>query len=79
MLSPEERSLRARIGGLTAAARGKTNTGPARAAFEQRFYDLVDPDGQLPEAERIRRAEAAKKAHFAWMAFKSAQARRKRG
>ncbi len=78
MLSPEERSLRSRIAGLSATAQGKTNTAPARAAFDRRFLNQVDPDGQLPEAERNRRAEAAKKAHFARMAYRSAQARKKR-
>lgn len=79
MLTPEQRSLRARLGGLTTAARHDTReiTAPARRAFLQRFEDEVDPDRTLPPPERARRAEAAKRLHFARLAMKSAQARRK--
>lgn len=38
----------------------------------------VDPDGLLPAGERVRRAEAARKAYFARLALKSAKARRGR-
>ena len=51
-------------------------TAPARRAFEQRFEDEVDPDRTLPDAERARRAEHARKAYFAALALKSARARR---
>jgi hypothetical protein len=51
-------------------------TRPAREAFDARFEREVDPGGRLPEAERKRRAASARKAHFARMALKSAQARR---
>jgi hypothetical protein len=44
----------------------------------RRFERQVDPDGTLPEAERLRRAEAARKAYFTGLAFKSAKARRER-
>jgi hypothetical protein len=45
------------------------------------FAERVDPDGLLSEEERHRRAELARKAYFARLAFKSARARsaRKRG
>ena len=46
-------------------------------AFEKRFLDQVDPDRALPEAERLRRAAAARKLYFADLAFRSARARRK--
>jgi len=49
-----------------------------RQAFMNSFYDKVDPDRLLPEAERERRAEQARKAYFAGLAFKSAKARRQR-
>jgi hypothetical protein len=42
------------------------------------FYDQVDPDRVLPDAERERRATQARKAYFAGLAFKSAKARRQR-
>jgi hypothetical protein len=38
----------------------------------------VDPDGILPEAERQRRAECARKAYYTALAAKSARARRSR-
>lgn len=53
-------------------------TAAARSAFMDRFSKQVDPDGQLDPAERERRAESAKRAHFARMALKSAQARARR-
>lgn len=74
-MTPAERILRARIGALSLHAQGKTNTGPARAKFLARFETEVDPEGVLPNAERQRRAQAARKAHFARMALKSAQTR----
>jgi hypothetical protein len=40
------------------------------------FERQVDPDGVLPQAERTRRAEAARKAHYAEMARRSLAARR---
>ena len=51
---------------------------PARAAFLNKFEDQVDPDRVLPEAERLRRAESARKAHFARLALASARARAKK-
>jgi len=65
------------MGAYTLHAKGKTNTGPARKAFDDRFRKQVDPDGILPDDERERRAEHAKRAYFAGLALKSATARRK--
>lgn len=53
-------------------------TSPARAAFNKRFDDEVDPSRSLPPQERARRAESARKAYFMRLALKSAQARRAR-
>jgi hypothetical protein len=53
-------------------------TAKARAAFLERFVDQVDPDRRLSERERLRRAESARKAYFARLALKSAQARTSR-
>lgn len=50
-------------------------TAAGRAAAEARFEKLVDPEGKLSPAERAKRAQAARKAHFQRMALKSAQAR----
>lgn len=79
-MTPEQRALRARLGGLATAARHDTRevTAPARRAFMARFEALVDPDGTLPPAERARRAEAAKRLHFSRLALKSAAARKRR-
>lgn len=76
---PDDMARRGRIGGLTTSSRHdtKANTAPARKAFLSRFEREVDPDGSLPEAERQRRAEAAKKAHMLKLAHASAKARRK--
>ena len=80
MLSAEEASLRARIGAyaLHACRNPRDTTANARAAFFKRFEREVDTDGVLPEDERRRRAEYAKRAHFARLALKSARARARR-
>jgi hypothetical protein len=53
-------------------------TKAARAAFNDRFVREVDPDNRLPEGERQRRAECARKAYYTALAAKSARARRQR-
>jgi len=71
-LTPEQRSLRARMGAYAVLSRydAKEITKPARDAFMARFEKQVDPEGTLPEAERARRAEAAKQLHFQQLAWK---------
>ena len=73
-------SQRARIGGLALAAshNSKAYTRNARAAFLSKFEAQVDPDGILPLAERQRRATAARRLHFARLAYRSAVVRRQR-
>ncbi|MEY8013837.1 hypothetical protein [Mycobacterium servetii] len=44
----------------------------------EKFAHQVDPDGTLPPAERAKRAESLRRAHFKRLALKSAQARRRR-
>jgi hypothetical protein len=78
-LTPVQRTLRAQMGAYRLHAMGKTNTGPARKAFDDRFLNEVDPGRTLPEAERSRRAKAAKSAYFKGLALKSSQARGARG
>ena len=79
-LTPELRSLRAR---MAAHALHKTHDGrevtaeagaadPSSDAYWQR---KVDPDLQLDPVERNRRADHAKKEHYARMAYRSAIAR----
>lgn len=41
-----------------------------------KFEQQADPEGNLPPAERARRAEHLRKAHFQRLALKSAQSRR---
>ena len=79
-LTRAERSLRARAAAyrLHSLYDSRQLTANARAAFEQRFARQVDPDGVLPEAERQRRAECARKAYYSALAAKSARARRNR-
>lgn len=73
-------SERARIAALTRHSRGDTleATAPARAAFEARFSNEVDPDGRLQPDERARRAKRAMRAHMLRLAARSAEARAKR-
>lgn len=51
---------------------------PARTKMLEKFEDEVDPNRELPESERAKRAEYARKAHFQRLALMSAQARRRR-
>jgi len=78
-LTPSERSMRARIAAHAVHAKydSRDLTANARKSFLSRFEREVDPDGVLPEAERIRRAEHARKAYFQQLAYKSARARRR--
>lgn len=81
-LTPSERSMRASIAAHTSWAKTPdpaARTAPARTAALARFEREVDPDGVLPDAERIRRAEHARKAYFQQLAYRSARARRAKG
>jgi hypothetical protein len=76
-----ELSLAGRIGAFASWAHTPdraARTKPGREKFLERFLDEVDPDRVLDPAERERRAESARKAYFARLALKSAQARRAR-
>jgi hypothetical protein len=66
-MTPEQRSLRGRIGAYSLHANydSPATTEPARRAFLSRSEREVDPDAVLPENERLRRAEYARKAYFA--------------
>ena len=78
-LTPEQRSLRGRLAAHTSWANTqdpKARTAAARDKFAARFEREVDPDGVLAPEERARRAESARKAYFARLAFRSAAARR---
>ena len=75
-----DRSLIARLAAHESwanTADPSARTAPARRAMLDRFDRQVDPDGVLAPAERARRAGHARKAYFARLALRSAQARRK--
>ena len=71
---------RGRLGAHAAHSRNdpRAMTSAARTAFLSSFERIADPDGVLPDAERLRRAEHLKKAHFLRLAMKSASARKAR-
>lgn len=70
-LTASERSQRARLAATSRWSKedGSQGTQVARTAFLARFEREVDPDGVLPLEERVRRAEAAKRAYFQRLAF----------
>jgi hypothetical protein len=79
--SPEIRALRGRLAAYESWAKTtdrSARTAPARRAMLERFERQVDPNNALTPAERAKRAEYARKAHFSRLALKSAEARRNR-
>lgn len=79
-LTPSERKLRASLAAHTSWANTEdrtARTAAGRRAMLDKFEQQVDPDGTLDPVERAKRAESARKAHFARLALLSAQARRK--
>lgn len=73
-----ERSQRARIAALARVAQepsGTAMTNKARSAFWQSFYDRTDE--QLPAAERVRQADAARRLHMTRLSHKAALARQR--
>ena len=75
MLSPSERTLRARIGAHSLHAKHdpRVTTAPGRKAaadkLNARLLAEIDPHNELPETERARRLEHARKAHFSRLAL----------
>jgi len=80
-LTPGQRTLRARNAALTRwSQEDPTATAiRAQAGLLAKFVREVDPDQQLPEAERQRRAKAAHRAHMTRLAFLSSKARARGG
>lgn len=76
-LTPEERTLRARLAAYHkhAAHDPVAGTEKARQTFAASFEAQVPAEITDP-AERARRAEALRKAHYTRMALRSAQSRR---
>lgn len=76
-LTPAQRVIRARMGNAALEAKYgvKGFTQKARAASFERFIDQVDPERQLSEPERIKRAKAKEREHMLRMNLRSQQAR----
>jgi heme oxygenase len=78
---PDERRATARLAAhsLWATTTDRAaRTEAARAAQWRKFLDQVDPQRQLPEDERNKRALSARKAYYARLTLKSVQARKAR-
>jgi len=75
---PRLMALRGRIGAHVAHSRHDSRllTEKARQAFRERFEHEVDPDRTLTLDERRRRADQARRAHYARLALRSAEKRR---
>lgn len=76
-MTAEQRVIRARLAAHAMHAKHDPveTTAKAREAFRTKFEREVDPDGVLPEAERLRRAESAKKAYYTRLTFAASRAR----
>ncbi len=77
------RQQRARLGGLSTAARGHVNVETARQAAEARFARQVIAEAEaagetLTPYEVARRADAARRLFFERLAYSSAKVRRAR-
>lgn len=81
-MSPQsERSLIAQLAAHESWAKTPdrtARTANARRALEEKFEREVDPERLLSPTERAKRVENARKAYYARLALKSAQARRAR-
>ncbi len=79
-MASAQRSLQGRIGAFVTHSRHdpRETTAAARATFLARFEDEVDPERELPEPERQRRAGMARRAYFARLAWRSSVARSKK-
>jgi hypothetical protein len=77
-LTPTQRILRAKAAADASWANTSdrsARTEPARRAALARFERQVDPDGELSEEERQRRAASARRSYFRYLALRSARAR----
>jgi hypothetical protein len=77
-MTPAQRIIRARIAAHASWSRTPdraARTAPAREAALSRFCRQVDPDFRLPEHERLKLAESARRAYFTSLAYRSSRAR----
>ena len=77
VLSVAEKSMRAKAAAyaLHSQRDSRELTAHARAGRWAKLLATVDPDGALPEPERVRRAEALRKSQLYRAALKSARVR----
>lgn len=78
--TPAERRLAAQIAAHESWAHTpdrSARTANARAALMAKFENQADPEGNFLPAERARRAEHLRKAHFQRLALASAKSRRR--
>ena len=82
MLSPSQRTLRARIGAHTLHSKydSRLTSAPGRKAaadkLNAQLLAEIDPGNTLTEAERARRLHHARKAHFSRLALGRVRKRR---
>lgn len=77
-LTPEQRSLRARLAAYAMHAQGKTRTGPATEARLRKFETQIDPASQLSPAERRRRALLARRSYMLALSLKASRSHGKK-
>jgi hypothetical protein len=77
---PSDRRLAAQIAANSRWSReDPTEQGRTmRAGLEAKFLREVDPNNELPEPERVRRAAKARQVYYQRLALASAKARRAR-
>ncbi len=80
VFDPDEMARRGRLGACALHRRydAMAITEKAREAFAAKFLAEVDPDRQLSQAEREKRATDARRRYFSWLGQRSAEARRQR-
>jgi hypothetical protein len=78
--TPEQRRLAARIGGLSLHLYSDSNAIAARTrrGLDEKFRREIDPDRVLTPTQLEKKLKLARSLHFARLALKSADARRKR-
>lgn len=72
-MTPSQRTANARVAADESWAKTKdraARTAPARAAAEDRFYKLVDPDGVMTPQDREKAAGNARRAFYRRIALK---------
>lgn len=77
-LSPQERTDRARRAALIRWSKQTPDNRAMRDGLQRKYERQVDPEEQLPPAERKRRAEAAYRADLVGWARKSVKVRQAR-